>query len=167
MSLTNMKPFSCKLLIFFQLFLGIGAVFGGVVLVISPSGKLFNMPITLLEHSPFTNFLIPGIILFFILGVIPIIIGYGLLTGREMNIANKFNIYHEKHWSWSYSLYIGFALIIWIVVQAYIVNGVAVIHLVYIAIGLTIQVLTLLPSVQKYYTLPQVTSLKNSVNVNI
>ena len=86
MSLTNKKPLSCKLLIFFQLFLGIGAVFGGTVLVIDPSGGLLNMPTTMLKHSPFKNFLLPGIILLVILGLVPIIIAFGLITGREWKL---------------------------------------------------------------------------------
>jgi len=40
--------------------LGLGAVFGGGVLIISPSGQLFGMPLSLLDHSPFNNFLVPA-----------------------------------------------------------------------------------------------------------
>jgi len=146
------KPVSCKLLIYSQLFLGIGALFGGSVLIIDPSGGLINMPLTLLEHSPFHNFLIPGIILFTVLGVIPCIIAYSLITGWECKIAGYLNIYNSMHWSWSYSLYTGFALIIWISVQVFLIQAVAIIHIVYITLGLLIQALSLLPSVQKYYT---------------
>lgn len=81
--------FTSKLLILLHLLLGIGAVFGGVVLVIDPSGELINMPITLLENSPFDSFLIPGIILFVVLGVLPLIVSFALATKRQFIIANK------------------------------------------------------------------------------
>ncbi|ATW26970.1 hypothetical protein [Candidatus Formimonas warabiya] len=145
------KPFTCQLLIFLHLFLGIGALFGGSTLIMDPSGGLIKMPLTLLEHSPFTSFLIPAIILFVILGVTPLIISYALITKRPWKGADQINIFHEMHWSWAYSLYIGFALIIWITVQVYFINRVAFIHVFYIAIGLIIQAVTLFPSVQNYY----------------
>lgn len=147
----NQKPFSVKFLVFLQIFLGIGAVFGGLVLVIDPSGSLIKMPISLLEQSPFHNFLIPGIILFSVLGMIPLIVTLGLITKRDWKKANALNIFKEMYWSWTYSLYLGFALIIWITAEVYFIKHVAIIHVVYIGIGLAIQAVTLLPSVQKYY----------------
>ena len=41
----NKIPFTSKLLISLHLLLGIGAVFGGMVLIIDPSGRLIKMPI--------------------------------------------------------------------------------------------------------------------------
>lgn len=57
-------------LLFLLSFLGLGAIFGGGVLIISPSGKMFGMPLSMLDNSPFNNFLIPGIILFSLLGLV-------------------------------------------------------------------------------------------------
>jgi uncharacterized membrane protein len=45
------------------IFLGITSMVGAVPLIIDPSGKMLSMPMNLLEHSPFSSFLIPGIIL--------------------------------------------------------------------------------------------------------
>ncbi|MEO7530768.1 MAG: hypothetical protein ABIS69_05135, partial [Sediminibacterium sp.] len=50
-------------------FLGIGAIGGGIVFMISPDGKMMGIPLSILDQSPFNNFLIPGIILFLILGL--------------------------------------------------------------------------------------------------
>lgn len=148
---TNKKPLPCKLLIFMHILLGIGAVFGGLVFILDPSGGLLKMPLTLLENSPFNNFLIPGIILFVILGIVPLIISYALMTKPDGKGANRFNLFHERHWSWAYSLYIGFALIIWITVQCLFLEQMVAIHGVYIFLGLIIQAVTVLPSVQTYY----------------
>lgn len=147
----NKKPFTCKLLIFMHVLLGIGAVFGGLVLVIDPSGGLVKMPITLLKNSPFNNFLIPGTVLLVILGIFPLIISYALITKWYWKTANRLNIFTEMHWSWAYSLYIGFALIIWITVEVFFIKQIAAIHVVYIFLGLVIQAVTVLPTVQKYY----------------
>jgi len=51
-----------------QVLVGITAVLGGFGLVSDPSGAKMNIPLELLEHSPFTTYLIPGIVLFTIIG---------------------------------------------------------------------------------------------------
>ena len=64
-------------------FLGVGAIFGGAVLIISPSGKLIGMPLSMVGKSPFDNFLIPAIILFLVLGLIPILLVFALIKKPE------------------------------------------------------------------------------------
>lgn len=145
-------PFSCKLLIVLQIVLGLGAIFGGGALLIDSSGEMIGMPLSMLEGSPFGSFLIPGIILLVVLGILPLIVAYGLMKKRQWQAAETLNLFPDRTWAWAYSLYIGFMLIIWITVQVYIIKGMAVIHLFYISLGLLIQANTLLPSVQKYYS---------------
>ena len=48
---------------------GIGAVYGGFQLITDPSGSKLQMPLSFLEHSPFDDYLIPGIILFIVNGI--------------------------------------------------------------------------------------------------
>lgn len=138
-------------LIVLQIFLALGAIFGGSMLVIDPSGEGLKMPLSLLDQSPFPNYFIPGLLLFFILGVIPVWISFGLVFKKSSNIANKINVFPHQHWAWSFSLYSGFALIIWIFAQAYFFQAVYAVHLVYFTLGIVIQIVTLLPGVQKKY----------------
>ncbi|PLR84374.1 hypothetical protein CVD25_22180 [Bacillus canaveralius] len=145
------SPIASKLLVIVHMLLGVGAVFGGFSLIIDTSGNLLKMPISLLKQSPFNDYLIPGIILLSLFGVVPLILAVALMKKWQWKAANKLNVFAEKHWSWTYSLYIGFALIIWITLQVYFINDVHTVHLVYMAVGLAIQILTLLPGVQNYY----------------
>lgn len=133
--------------------LGIGAVAGGLMLMIDPSGKMLNIPASLLEKSPFTHFLIPGMILFLMLGVLPLLICAALLRRWYCALGVKLNLYPERCWAWTFSLYIGYALLIWIFVQVYWMQQVSPIHLFYFAWGLGIQIVTLLPETQRRYTL--------------
>ncbi|WP_063565374.1 hypothetical protein [Paenibacillus sp. O199] len=138
-------------LIMMQGLLGIGAMVGGGALIIDPSGNLVHMPDSLLEHSPFGSFLIPGIILLLVLGVMPMIIAILLLRRTHWEIGEKLNLYSNQYWGWTFSLYTGFALIIWIMVQVYWIQHISVIHLIYFAWGVGIQIVTLLPDVQRRY----------------
>lgn len=138
-------------LIVLQIFLALGAIFGGGMLIIDPSGELLKMSLSLLEQSPFPNYFIPGVLLFFILGVIPVWISYGLISKARSSLANKLNVFPQQHWAWSFTLYTGFALLIWIFAQAYFFQAVYAVHLVYFTLGIVIQIVTLLPAVQKKY----------------
>lgn len=145
-------PARSVLLIVLQLFLGIGAIAGGLAFVIDPTGGLLQMPVTMLERSPFNNFLIPGLLLITLLGIVPLIVTSALIRRWDWPLAEKLNVFADKHWSWTYTLYTGFALIIWITVQVYMLQTVAVIHLGYMLLGLLIQISCLLPAVQRKYT---------------
>jgi hypothetical protein len=52
-----------------QIFVGITAVLGGFGLVSDPSGTKMNVPLELLKNTPFTNYLIPGLVLLIVIGV--------------------------------------------------------------------------------------------------
>lgn len=51
------------------LFNSAGALYGGGLLIADPTGSKLQMPLSVLQYSPFTNFLIPGVVLFFANGV--------------------------------------------------------------------------------------------------
>lgn len=149
---TQKKPFACKLLIGLQGLLGVGAVFGGGALMLDPTGNLIGMPSDIMKVPLFPNYFIPGLILLFILGICPLFVMLALIKKWAWSWGERLNIFSQTQlWAWAFSLYIGFALIIWIVVEAYIINGVSFIHLFYAGLGLLIQMVTLLPSVSEYY----------------
>ncbi|GAB1444622.1 hypothetical protein MASR2M41_02350 [Flammeovirgaceae bacterium] len=140
-----------NVLIFLLAFLGLGAVGGGAMFIVSPSGALFGMPLSMLENSPFNNFLLPGIILFLILGVAPLLLIIPLRTKPTSKLAQGINFFRDMHWAWSYTIYIAFALIIWIQIQMVIIGGVHFLHTFYIFFALIILFVALLPSVRNIY----------------
>ena len=141
-----------NILISLLLFLGVSAIGGGLLLIISPSGKLLGgLPLSILEHSPFSNFLIPGIILFFILGLSPCLISIALIKKPLNELAEKFNLFKDMHWAWSFSIYIAFALIIWIQVETIFVQGVGWLQTFYMLYAIPIIVFAILPQVRIIY----------------
>jgi hypothetical protein len=54
-------------------FLCVTAIAGAVPLIIDPTGRLLQMPQSILEHSPFHTFLIPGLILLVANGILSIV----------------------------------------------------------------------------------------------
>lgn len=49
---------------------GTGALYGGLHMIADPSGAGLQMPLSFLEHSPFQSYLIPGIILLIVNGIL-------------------------------------------------------------------------------------------------
>jgi hypothetical protein len=86
------------------LLLAIGAFFGGWELTHpAADGSALGMPLAYLEHSPFTSYFIPGIILFVVFGV-------GSIVAVVATVL--------RHWSAPYLLFaLGVGQMIWITVE--------------------------------------------------
>lgn len=56
-----------------EVVLSIGALGGGLVLIVAPRGEIMPLPLSALAGSPFETYLGPGLILFTVLGLGPLI----------------------------------------------------------------------------------------------
>lgn len=142
------RPLILFPLLLLHLLLGIGALYGGWMLMTDADG--FGVKPEWLEHSPFRSYILPGIILFVINGVFPLFIAWGLFRKPVWHRAGLFNIYPERHWAWTYSLFSGLGLIIWINVQITMVPFFWL-QPVFLTVGLLILIFTLWPGLMRYY----------------
>ncbi|MCH6232851.1 hypothetical protein [Cognataquiflexum rubidum] len=85
------------LLLVLHLFLGLGALSGGGMLVLQPDGSLLGMEPGWLAQSPFSSYLIPGLLLFIFSGLLPLFSFLGLLLKPECRWANALNVYPNRH----------------------------------------------------------------------
>jgi len=109
------------LLFVLHLFVGIGAMSGGLAAITNPQEPL-GMSAIYLKNSPFTNYFIPGIILF-------VVIGLGnVFSALMFHFKSKFQGYISSVFSW--------ALVIWIFVQCIMLNTVVALHVIFFIIGL-------------------------------
>ncbi|KAA9353129.1 hypothetical protein [Larkinella humicola] len=138
-----------NILLILLAFLGLGALGGGLTFILSPDGTLMGMPVS--DQSPFRSFLVPGIILFVVLGMVPVGLVFALLKKPTFDGAELLNFYPDMHWSWTYSLYVAFALISWIQVQMVIIQAVHWLHTFYMFYAVAILFVALLPAVRNLY----------------
>ena len=110
-----------RLLFGLHIFVGIGAMMGGLAAITNPWQPL-GVPIKILKNSPFSSFLIPGIILFTVIGLGNVISAY------MFHFKSKIQGYVSSIFSW--------ALVIWIIVQCIMLNTVAFLHILFFTIGL-------------------------------
>lgn len=109
-----------KFLLGMNLFIGLGALSGGVLALSTNAHASFGIDSSLLVHSPFTTFLIPGLFLLFVLG-------FG-------NLFLAF--YGVKSASFPYtSCLMGMILIAWIIIQCLFLASIAFLHVLFFALG--------------------------------
>lgn len=147
------KPIALYLLQFLLLFLALGGFYGGLMLVLDPSGNSIQFPPDTIERLPFPDYLIPGIILILGMSALPLLTVYGLWIKPEWPWTRYLNIYPDQHWAWTFALYNGIVLAIWINVQIWITGSIGQIQPFYGLYAVALIICSLLPGVMKYYRL--------------
>lgn len=108
-------------LLILHLIVGIGALAGGSAAITNPVQPLGLSAEIYLKNSPFNDFLIPGIILFTVIGL------GNLLAAVFIKLDVKFKGY--------ISGFFACALIIWIVVQCIMLREINFLHVLFFSIG--------------------------------
>ena len=118
MSTTARRPAALLALIVVQLFQAVGALGGGAALVASPRGGVIKLPLSYLSGSPFSDYLIPGVVLFLVLGIGPLMVAWALIRRPRSAALEAANPFRHEYWGWTPSGVIGVGLVIWIAVGA-------------------------------------------------
>jgi len=119
----NMKTIRV-IAILLMLFNAMGALFGGWSLIQDPTGRDLQMPMSFLEHSPFKDYFIPGIILLTVNGIFCL-------------VAMFMTIFQAKHYIWMI-LAQGALLTGWIIIQMIMLHYIYYLHFVLGGIGLAL-----------------------------
>ena len=130
------RPAAVWILMILLLIQGLGGLAGGLSLTIRPDGSVMHMPVSLLDGSPFPDFLIPGLILLLVLGVLPLVALAGLWL--------------QRRWAWYAAFVVGCGLMIWILVEITIIPY-DVLQPVFGGVGVLITVTALLRPVRHFY----------------
>jgi hypothetical protein len=104
-----------------QTFIGLGALGGGFMLVRDPSGSTLELPMSLLEGSPFPDFIIPGMFLFAVNGV-------GSMIGAGLSFT-------RRRYAQEIAIVLGAILVAWIVIQVVIISSFHWLHVLYFILG--------------------------------
>ena len=105
-------------------FVAVTATLSGLIMISNPDGGVMNLPLSLLDGTPFKDFLIPGILLTTIVG------GVNLL-------AVFYNMQrHVYRYNWAMAG--GIMISGWIVVQMILIQAAHWLHFLYLGIGILI-----------------------------
>jgi len=109
-STRHARPMSrvAKAAVLLEILLSVGALGGGLVLMIAPRGQIMPLPLSALAGSPFDTYLVPGLILFGVLGLGP------LVAARLAWLRNPL--------APTAAFVVGTALLIWVAVEVAIIG---------------------------------------------
>lgn len=136
------RPPAVLLLVGLLLVQGLSGLAGGFGLIGDPTGEALGIPVEWLEGSPFRDYLIPGIVLFVVLGLEPLVVARAVWFGRP--------------WSPPAAGLVGAALVVWIAVQILVIGYQArpPLQAVYGTLGVLLVGVSVLPSVRRFSTNP-------------
>ena len=123
---TRRRARGAKAAVVLEIILSIGALGGGLVLMIAPRGEIMPLPLSALSGSPFDTYLVPGMILFGVLGLGPLVAARLAWLGHPLAPTAAFVV--------------GAALLIWVAVEATIIgySSEPPLQAVYAVLGLVI-----------------------------
>jgi hypothetical protein len=97
-----------KVALVLEVLMSIGALGGGLILMIAPRGEIMPLPLAALAGSPFETYFVPGLILFSVIGLGPLVAG-GLIWTRHPLAPVA-------------ALIVGAGLIVWVAVEVAIIG---------------------------------------------
>lgn len=132
-SARHLRPLSrlAKAAVVLEILLSVGALGGGFVLMIAPRGEIMPLPLSALAGSPFETYLVPGLILFGVLGLGPLVAAR--LAWRRHPLAP------------TAALVVGAGLLIWVAVEVAIIgySNEPPLQAIYAILGVTIMLVSI------------------------
>lgn len=148
----RVRPVTLYVLSLILLFLAANALYAGYSMLMDPlTGAPLGLQAEWLNGTPFANFTIPGLFLFFVFGVGSLFVLYALWVRPEWGLFAMLSEPTHEHWAWSAAFLLGAVLIAWIIIQVLLIRMWSPLQAVVAAMGVIIIVLDLLPATRRYY----------------
>ncbi len=129
-----------RITVVLEALLSLGALWGGASLVARPDGSLMHLPLARLAHTPFSDYLVPGLVLVAVNGLLPLVV-VALVLRRHA-------------WSARLTILSGMLLAVWIAVQIALIRlFYPPLHVPYLTLGVA---LTALGAVEEWRRTAQV-----------
>ncbi len=144
------RPIALWILAFWLFFLAFGGLYGGIAMLLDPSGSILQMTM-LLPRLHIQNYILPGLFLLAFMGLLPLFLIYALLVRPSWPWAQVLFLPLKYHGAWIGTLALGVLLAIWLALQAIMIGFKTPIQFVIAFTEVFILIFALLPPVRKYY----------------
>ena len=136
-------------LLFWLVFLALGGLYGGITMLIDPTGGMLQVS-EILPQLPVSNFVLPGLFLLVVMGVWPLFLAYALFAQPNWQWVDSLN-WRGYHWAWAGTMVLCVVLALWLLVEGVLIGFLWPIQYVTAVNGLLILLFALLPRVRAYY----------------
>jgi hypothetical protein len=151
------RPAGVLVLIVLGVLLVILGLPAGLALMTDPSGEGVGLPSDMLDDLPVDDYLLVGVFLVVVYGILPMILVYGLWSRPKWNWTDPISKLTGEHWSWTGTLVLGAAQILWIAVQSVYLGFGDVFQWIILLNGIGMIGLPLVPSVRRFFAEPRET----------
>ena len=143
------RPVTLWFLVFVLLFLALNGLGGGIVMLMDPTGNLLGVA-DILPFLPVPNFILPGIFLVVVMGLLPLLIGYALIARPNWPWVDSLFRWGNHYWAWTATVALVAILAIWLAVEGILI-GMFPITYATAVVGLLLLLFALWPGVRKFY----------------
>jgi len=143
------RPITLWPLLFALVFLATGGLYGGISMLTDPTGGSLGLT-EVLPNLPVPDYIMPGLFLLIVMGLLPLLLTYGLLARPNRTWAETLSRWGH-HWAWLGTLALGAVLAVWLIVQGLLIGFRWPIQYVTAVDGFLIVMLALAPGVRRFY----------------
>ncbi len=148
------RPLPLWILVLWLVFLAFGGLYGGITMLLDPSGALLGTE-EILPLLPVPDFVLPGLFLLFVMGIAPLALVFGLLARPNWPWAGVLTRWSGHYWAWTGTLALGVILLLWLTLQAVMIGFNTGIQYVMVVNALALLGSALWPSVKRMYRLQE------------
>jgi hypothetical protein len=145
------RPAALWALLAIMAFLSIGGFIGGMSFVSDPTGAGLGAHVSWLDETPVHDFLLPGVFLLGVYGVLTLLLMAGLVWRPSPGFLRRVDGWTGFHWSWSVTIVVGLVLMVWIVYELTIFPDRMVLQPILIVVGALMVAIPSLPSMRSHF----------------
>jgi hypothetical protein len=127
----------------------------GIALMTDPSGEGVGLPSNVLDDLPVDDYLLVGIFLVVVYGILPMIVVYGLWSRPKWHWTDFLSRLTGEHWSWTGTLVLGMVQVLWIAAQSVYLGFGHVYQWIILLNGIGMIGLSMVPSVRRFLAVPK------------
>jgi hypothetical protein len=123
---------------------------GGIPMLADPANGGYLQFADILPLLPVPNLILPGLFLFVVMGLFPLLLTYALIARQAWNCVDRLFRWSKHYWAWTATLILVVIIAIWLAFEAMLIRLFPITYFT-AAQGLLILLFALLPRVRKFY----------------
>lgn len=147
--LRSRRPLGVWLLVVVLLVIAVGGLATGPQLIADPTGSRVGADQISLTRTPLHDWTLVGWFLIVVMGVIPLVIAWGLATRHAWRLAERIDPVRTEHWSWLAVQVMGGGLVVWLGLQLALIDQKGGPQSLFGVLGLALLAVPWLPSVRR------------------
>ena len=144
------RPFMLWPLLVVLLLHSVGGFMGAIPMLADPANGGYLDFGDLLPLLPVSSFFLPGLFLLSFMGLLPLILIYGLIAHPTWSWVDKLFNWSNHHWAWTGTILLAAGTAIWLIYEGWLVGWWPITIITAVQGGI-ILLIALIPNIRKFY----------------